>query len=311
MSRQSPGYPNFPLPKAVDLVRKIFAEDRRNSIDREVAAQHLGYSGLSGASDKALGSLGHYGLIEKSGKGQIRVSQIAVDILHPESPEGRRQALNLAAFNPTIFGEIRAHFSDGPPSEGALKSWLMREEFLDRAISPVTKAYLETCSYLKQEKAIEKSGPPSGEGANLEELEDDHGDDGSTFGGAKVGDLVQWESNGQLQFNTPLRVRWVSDDAQWLAVEGSDTGIPMQEVIVEGNGGPTPPIMPPVPPAGSTFAPPTPMGEGESEWISNKVGKSTKVRLLVSGGEMGPKEIGKLITLLQAQKSVLEDDADE
>jgi len=34
-----------------------------------------------------------------------------------------------------------------------------------------------------------------------------------------------------------------------------------------------------------------PLENGESEWISNKVGKSKKVRLLVSGGDMGPKEI--------------------
>lgn len=307
MSRQSPGYPNFPLPKAVDQVRKIFAEDRRNPIDREVAAVHLGYSGLSGASDKALGSLGHYGLLEKAGKGQVRVTQTAVDILHPESSEGRRAALNRAAFSPSVFAEIRAHFSDGPPSEGALKSWLMREEFLDRAINPVTKSYLETCSYLEQEKAIESGGPSSDEDAKLDELEDED-DDGLAFGGAKVGDLIQWENNGQLQFQTPQRVRWISDDGQWLAVEGSDTGIPMQEVTVEASGAPTPAAMPPIPPAGTAYSGAKQMEEGESEWIANKVGKSTKVRLLVSGGDMGPKEIGKLITLLQAQQAVLEDD---
>lgn len=311
MSRQSPGYPNFPLAKAVEHVRKIFAEDRRNPIDREVAAQHIGYSGLSGASDKALGSLGHYGLLEKSGKGQVRVSQIAVDILHPENPEGRRQALNQAAFSPSIFGEIRAHFSDGPPSESALKSWLMREEFLDRAINPVTKAYLETCSYLEQEKAIESGGPSSGQDAKLEELEDGEEQESPSTGAAKIGDLIQWESQGQLQFETPMRVRWISEDGHWLAVEGSGTGIPMQEVTVKSGGAVTPPPMPPIPPAGPAYAANKQLEEGESEWIANKVGKSTKVRLLVSGGDMGPKEIGKLITLLQAQQAVLEDDDED
>jgi hypothetical protein len=305
---QSPGYPNFPLQKGIEHVRSIFSEDRRNPIDREVAAKHLGYSGLSGASDKVLGSLGHYGLLEKAGKGQVRVSQIAVDILHPESPEGRKKALQEAAFCPAIFSEIREHFTDGPPSEGALKSWLMREEFLDRAINPVTKAYLGTCQYLEQEKAIESSGPSKGEDANWDELEDAGADDAPAFGGAKVGDLIQWESNGQLQFETPKRVRWVHDDGQWLAVEGSDTGIPMQEVKVENISAQTPPPMPHIPPTGAGRDEAKLLAEGESEWIANKVGKSTKVRLLVSGGEMGPKEIGKLITLLQAQKLVLEDD---
>ena len=48
---------------------------------------------------------------------------------------------------------------------------------------------------------------------------------------------------------------------------------------------------------------------GEAEWMRNKVGSETTVRLLVSG-DMGPREIGRLIRLLEAQKSVLTDDDD-
>jgi hypothetical protein len=38
--------------------------------------------------------------------------------------------------------------------------------------------------------------------------------------------------------------------------------------------------------------------------------KETSYRLIVSG-EFGPKEIGKLIKMLQAQKAILSDDEDE
>lgn len=48
--------------------------------------------------------------------------------------------------------------------------------------------------------------------------------------------------------------------------------------------------------------------EGEQEWISNVVGRGRKVRILVSGGDIGPREISKLILLLEAQRAVLEDD---
>ncbi len=303
---QSPGYPNFALPKGIELVRKIFSADRRNPIDREVAAKHLGYSSVSGASDKVLGSLGHFGLIEKAGKGQVRVTQTAVDILHPASPEGKKRALQQAAFNPSIFEDIRAHFSDGLPSEAALKSWLMREEFLDRAILPVTKAYLGTCQYLEQEHAIESGGPSSESDAKSGEP-DEH-DSGVTYGGAKVGDLIQWESNGALMMETPMRVRMVTEDGQWVAVEGSETGIPMSEVIVEERAVErTPPPVFKLAPVASRDAPSKDM-PGESEWMRNLVGRDTKVRLLVSGGEMGAKEIGKLIKLLEAQRAVLADE---
>lgn len=241
----SPGYPNFALPKAIELIRKVFSADRRNPIDREVAAKHLGYSGLSGAADKVLGSLGHYGLLERAGKGQVRVTQAAVDILHPVSPEGKRKALHEAAFSPSIFAEIHSHFADGLPSEAALKSWLMREEFLDRAIVPVTKAYLGTCQYLEQEQAIESGGPSRPEGEKNDSAEEDLGDS-IVFGGAKVGDLIQWESNGQLQFEKPARVRLVQvvDGIEYVAVEGSETGIPMSEITVQQRAASPPAALP-------------------------------------------------------------------
>jgi len=65
----------------------------------------------------------------------------------------------------------------------------------------------------------------------------------------------------------------------------------MQEITVETSVGRTPPPIPPITPSSSMLAGAKPLENGESEWISNKVGKSKKVRLLVSGGDMGPKEI--------------------
>lgn len=303
---QSPGYPNTSLPKALSQVRAIHAADRRNIIDREVAAKHIGYSGLSGASDKALASLAHYGLLEKAGKGQARVTQLAVDILHPETESNRKKALLEAAYSPAIFSEIRERF-DGQPSEGALRSWLTRENFLDRAIGPVVSAYMETCRFLEQERAFESGGPSAAheEESHLPNVPVAPAG-GKMFGGAKVGDLIQWESQGALQFPKPLRVRMVTEDGQWVAVEGSQTGIPMNEVIVETAA-----------PKGSAVVPPnfplpaeaelTSPAKDEVEWMRNRLGAETNVRLLVKG-DMGPKEIGKLIRLLEAQKLVLEED---
>lgn len=156
---QSPGFPNMSLSKAIHRVRMIHDKDRRNPIDREVAAKHMGFSGLSGASDKALGSLAHFGLLEKAGKGQTRVSELAVDILLPDTPEAYKKALWQAAYTPAVFSDIRARFADGIPSSDALKSWLIRENFVDSAINPVITAYLETCRLLEQEGAVESGGP--------------------------------------------------------------------------------------------------------------------------------------------------------
>ena len=49
---------------------------------------------------------------------------------------------------------------------------------------------------------------------------------------------------------------------------------------------------------------------GEREWLRGPLSKDTSYRLVVTG-IMGPKEIGKLIKLLEAQKIILEDDDEE
>ncbi|MBN8842649.1 MAG: hypothetical protein J0H88_05300 [Sphingomonadales bacterium] len=169
----SPGYPNMSLPKAIAAVRKIFSADRRNPIDRVVAAKHIGYSGQSGASDKALASLAHYGLTEKTGKGEIKVSQLAVDIIHPESPSQEAASLMRAGFNPQVFKDIYQRFDGHHVSEDALRSYLVRENFQDIAINPVMNSFYETCRFLEQEKAFESGSA----GGNLDAESDQSSDD--------------------------------------------------------------------------------------------------------------------------------------
>jgi hypothetical protein len=131
-----------------------------------------------------------------------------------------------------------------------------------------------------------------------------------TYGGARVGDFVQWESQGAFQFPEPLRVRLVTEDGKWVAVEGSETGIPMDQVIVQER------------PAQAETANPPKFAlergqwsdrpqDGETEWMRNHLGAETTVRILVRGA-LGPREIKKLVRLLEAQRAVLlDDDEDE
>lgn len=173
--QRSPNYPNLSLPDAVARVRRVFDQDRRAPLDREVVAKHMGYSGLSGASDKTIGSIMQYGLLERVGKGEIRVAQLAVDIFHPDSPLDRSKAISQAALTPPLFRALRERFPQGIPSADALRSYLVRQNFLDRAISPVISAYTETCQFLEQENAWESGGAPRdlGPDSGSDELEDE------------------------------------------------------------------------------------------------------------------------------------------
>jgi hypothetical protein len=163
---RSPGYPNTSLAEAIEYARKIHQQDRQNPVSRDVAAKHMGFSGLTGTSDRALSALMHYGLAEKVAKGEIRVSAIALQILHPNSLGEKRSALRAAAFEPELFRELRARYMGEPPSLSALSSFLTRENFAEAAIGPAAKAYLETCQYLQREGAYESDA--AGDGDDLE-----------------------------------------------------------------------------------------------------------------------------------------------
>lgn len=53
--------------------------------------------------------------------------------------------------------------------------------------------------------------------------------------------------------------------------------------------------------------PPTIIVSSEREWLRGPLSRDVGYRLIVSG-DMGAKELGKLIKLLEAQKAVLDDD---
>ncbi|MDF1600529.1 hypothetical protein PZ895_12240 [Mesorhizobium sp. YIM 152430] len=161
MSRQrSPGYPSAPLQVALMQAEKIYSQNRTNAIDREAAAKSMGYGGSSGASDKTIANLAHYGLLDKAGKGEVRISQLAVDILRPENEASRAEALQTAAFNPQLFAILRERFPDGHFSDAALKNALSRMGFQEVAIQPASRAYSETCQFLQQENAYESYDSP-------------------------------------------------------------------------------------------------------------------------------------------------------
>lgn len=229
---RSPSYPSFPLEEAIANARTIFEKDRRSPIDREVVAKHLGYSSLNGAADKALSTLMQYGMLDKVAKGEVRVSQWAIDILHPDGPQQRADALHNAGTNPTLFRTLNDRFSEGPPSQATLRSYLTRENFNDRAIGPIVSSYTKTCAFLAQEGANESSMPRAD---NVEESDgyDGEVDTGSIFGGACEGDLVDWEVGGVIGNEAPMRVTGLSDDLAWVFVNESKSGLPIDQVIVK------------------------------------------------------------------------------
>lgn len=155
---RSPSYPNTSLPDAIAGVRKIEAQYRQSQVDRLVAAKILGYSGLSGPANKALAALAQFGLVERAGKGEMRVTQRARAILHPDSDAEKKAELRAAALEPSLFRILQERWPNMIPPEDGVVMFLNRQGFNQSAIRPAAKAYLQTLLFLEEAGASESHG---------------------------------------------------------------------------------------------------------------------------------------------------------
>lgn len=295
---RSPNFPNMDLSKALVFARKAFDKDHRNKVSRATLAKHVGHDTLSGPALTKIGALRAYGLVEGAGD-EMRVSEDAIKaMMAPQDSPERREAMARLATRPSLFKDLQKEFPT-PPSEDNLRYWLIKRQFTAEAATKAAKAYLVTMML------VNGSTPAYdlGEGAA------DDGDDPPPE--AEVGDLVQVENeSGSLVTEKPARVRAIREHegTPYVFIEGTETGFPMSQVTVEqkGAGAPKPPPTLPL----DRPADEARLKADEREWLRGPLSRETSYRLIVSG-DLGPKEIGKLIKLLEAQKGVLADDDDE
>jgi hypothetical protein len=87
----------------------------------------MGFSGKSGASASALGSVRQYGLIEGVGE-STRISELGLRLLEPSSELEYNRTLRIAAFEPRVFQAISERFSGKIPSvDEPIRSYLIRD----------------------------------------------------------------------------------------------------------------------------------------------------------------------------------------
>ncbi|MCH8091203.1 MAG: hypothetical protein IIC57_02530 [Proteobacteria bacterium] len=150
---RSPNYPSISLPAALERIRKIHAAEGTNDIDRGSLVQMLGYIGLTGPSAKLLSSLGKYGLITKVGLGEVKISDLAMDILFGE-PSQKTEAIWRAANSPSLFAELNEKWPERQPGDQSLHSFLARKGFSLKVLDRVMTAYRDTMSLVSGESGV-------------------------------------------------------------------------------------------------------------------------------------------------------------
>jgi hypothetical protein len=176
-----------------------------------------------------------------------------------------KQVAEMVINNNDGFAEFKA--SDLPDS--AKKEFLQKAEEINKLLNPFEKAKTDLDNKIKESEDLfsqlsqqaEQSQDPN-ERAQLEAQAREAKDNAEKFRNelaevkfnqnrpdanagkapvmegevapaeVKIGDSVQWTSQGTDQFTEPRKIKSISEDGKYAFVEGSDTGIPVAELSV-------------------------------------------------------------------------------
>src|SRR6202035_981532 len=145
-------YPAISLSEAVAKVERIYEKEGPNAMSSEVAAQHMGYSGLNGASLTALAALKKYGLLEGRAE-DLRITPAGIVIVSdkksPDQSE-RAAALKVGFLSDPLFRELDERFK-GKTTEINVVSYLQKKGFAPQAARAAAKSYIESSTFVVHE----------------------------------------------------------------------------------------------------------------------------------------------------------------
>ncbi len=301
-SKRAPKCPSISLVEAIQRVKLIHNVEGHGVFDDETAVKHMGYNGLNGASRQTLGACRSFNLIVGRGV-DLSLSQDTITIIADEDLPDQSERIialkNVMTHNP-VFKELVGRYGKGG-SKMSIASFLQKSySFKPDAANKVASNYMASAEFAlsdSQDHDIINS-----------EIDND-----SLAEEVKVGDSIQWASQGVDMFVEPKVITSIDDTGEWLFVDGEKTGIPMSEVTIVESGSQNVDAsrVPPQNPNFRTvgFEPYVPAVE-EKVFMASALSKNednpVSFKLLVTG-DMGVNEIGKLMKLLEAQKMILED----
>jgi hypothetical protein len=151
--QRSPRYPSDGLETCYKWTKKVYDAEKRNVTPTLVAAKHMGYSSLSGASRTALAAMKKFGLVsEEPGGEAIRVTEDAQKLFLDPNEDSRLTLLRKLALMPVTIKELLTHHAEGLPSQESLKYKLVTERgFGPDAADTFIKALNETIRFAKLE----------------------------------------------------------------------------------------------------------------------------------------------------------------
>ena len=142
--QRSPSYPSIDLEDAVNKARQIHKACRESEIDRDSLATIFGFSPRSGGAMRVIASLVSYGLLKPGAKkGEVGLTQLAMEFMFGETNVERAEAARQAALNPQIFKTLVEKFPGDTP-QGTVEAYLCRNLFTADAAKMAATTYAKT-----------------------------------------------------------------------------------------------------------------------------------------------------------------------
>lgn len=228
---RSPNYPGIGLKAAVEKITGLYKADGLVASPTDAAMKHMG----GGDPGRVVSALKSFGLATEENE-RIKLTQRGIDIVaRPAEDPKRKQAIKEAALGPTIYRDLLKEYTDVLPSDTTLRSELIAgKKFNPKAVDDFIRDFKAT---------VEFAGISPSTAVDYKHEEEEHEPPPPLVTPA-IGDYVQWESQGQLQFREPKQIKGFSEDGEWAFLEGSATGVPVKELTVSDPPADTPPPPP-------------------------------------------------------------------
>lgn len=275
---RSPSFPFIPLSTALNRLKEF--EETFGLQPPPAGKVYIawGYKGDSSQAQQTLAALKAFGLVNYEGSGQKRLVSLSSEArtyLRANQQSIKDDVVRKAALKPAWFERIwKAWGANRHPDEVCLDELVLNHKFNQNTAPRFLSVYDRTIAFagLKDSDNVEE---PDGKGGV-----DDNGTDGF-----KVGDNVNWDAAGQIQWRTPWKIVDIQthdDGKQYLQVQGTggdadQTGwIPVDEATKENAPGGVP----------SAFAPKPPLRRKPEDYNSPEIKGLRKAIFPVTGGDV-------------------------
>ena len=155
---RSPDHPFLDLETCIARVQEIRSQYHTASVDKEAIAKCIGYSSLGGAAMRSIASLSHYGLVESTAKGEVSVTQLALDLIYAETEEERIGFMRTALFHSKAFESIHQKFGEVIPPVDGVVSFLCKNGFVEKAAIRAARKYVDSFQLIESIQTSDRDG---------------------------------------------------------------------------------------------------------------------------------------------------------